>query len=297
MPASVKHYADINEMFRNINLPLMKHPLFYVTKFENHKFDKSKSSIYTHDYFEIAFSFGYDVDVSVDAQSKNALSHSLIFMSPGQMIKWEGNNKWTGQSMGYILLFKPDFLPFTNGAFQLYKDFPFLNRNTLHSYRLSTTQKQYLQSYFEKINNEYLRNDENSLEIIRAFLTAFLFEAKRILDFKSTKSSLKSRAEEVTFLFENEIILTDHKRKPIRYYADKLNVSPVYLSECIKKTTGKTAKNIIDEYLIIEIKSLLKHSHDSIAQVGSKVGFEDQSNFVKFFKKHSGHSPKGFKNL
>lgn len=295
MPAAIKHYSDINEMFKNINLPLMRHPLFYITKFENHKFDKNKSTIYTHDYFEIAFSFGYDVDVSVGEQTNNALSHNLIFISPGQPVKWDGKNKMKGKAMGYILLFKPEFLLFSDGAFQLYKEFSFLNRNTLPSYHISEEHKLFLQSYFEKLNNEYKRFDENSVEIIRAFLTILLFEAKRILDFSSAKSSLKSRADEITYLFENVIIQTPSKRQPIKYYAKQLNISPVYLSECVKKTTGKTAKHIIDEYLILEIKSLIKHTNDSFAQIAFNLGFEDHSNFVKYFKKHTGLSPKGFK--
>jgi AraC-like DNA-binding protein len=295
MRAAIKHYSDINEMFRNIRLPEMRHPLFYITKFEQHKFDKTKSSIYTHDYFEIAFSFGYDVNVSVGEQTSNALSHSLIFISPGQMVKWEGSNDWVGQAMGYLLLFKPEFLSFSKDAFQLYKEFPYLNRNTMPSYRLSEENKLYLQSFFDKMNQEYKRFDENSIEIIRSYLTIFLFEAKRILNITSAKSSLKSRADEITYLFENRVMQTAFKRQPIKYYAAQLNISPVYLSECIKKTTGKTAKQVIDEYLILEIKSLLKHSHESIAQIASNLGFDDHSNFVKYFKKHTELSPKMFK--
>lgn len=296
MAASIKHYTDINEMLSGIRLPLLRHPLFYITKFENHKFKKGASAVYTHDYFEIAFSFGYDVNVSVGEQTSNALSRNLIFMSPGQTIKWDGDNKWTGQAMGYIILFKAEFLSSIEGAFQLYKVFPFLNRHTLPSYQLSEKDKRFLQSYFEKLHDEHQRFDENSIEIIRAFLTALLFESKRILNIQSTQKNLKSRAEEVTYLFENAIIQTKNKRQPIKYYAQQLNISAVYLSECIKKATGKTAKNIIDEYLILEIKALLKHSPNSIAQIAFELGFEDHSNFVKYFKKHTGLSPKAFKN-
>lgn len=295
MPGAIKHYSDINEMLSNINLPLIRHPLFHITKFENHKFDKNKSAAYTHDYFEIAFSFGYDVKVSVGEQTNNALSHNLIFISPGQVVKWDGNNKMKGKVVGYILLFKPEFLLFSDSAFQLYKEFPFLNRNTMPSYRISDEHKLKLQSYFEQINNEYRHFDESSIEIIRAILTVLLFEAKRILDFKTAKNSLRSRAHEITYLFENSIIQTANKRQPIKHYAQLLNISPVYLSECIKKTTAKTAKQIIDEYLILEIKSLLTHSRDTIAQIAFNLGFEDPSNFVKYFKKHTGLSPKGYK--
>ena len=295
MSSIITHYSDIDDMLKDINLPLMKNPLVYVTRFEDHDFNENYSGIYTHDYFEFSFSLGYNANVSVGQQTSNILEDSLVFISPGQLVKWDKNGHTQNTAVGYILLFKPEFLLFGNGVFGFYKQFPFFKRNTSPGYRLTADQKIMIQSFFEKINEEYERNDENSLEIIRSYLTILLFNTKRMLEFSAAKSQLRTRADEITYQFENAIIQAKHKRQAIKHYAIQLNISPIYLSECIKKSTGKTAKQIIDEYLILEAKSLLKQSSNAIAQIAYMLGFEDNSNFVKYFKKHTGLTPKIFK--
>lgn len=295
MASAVTYYSDINDMLRRIKLPLMKHPLFYITKFESHVFDSSDSEIATHDYFEINLSLGYDAKVSVGKQTENVLDYNLVFISPGQMVKWENNKPPNKHAIGYLLFFKPEFLLFTSGVFSLFEQFPFLNRNTSPAYQLTSDQKIWMDDLFDEMSEEYKRCDENGLEIIRSLLTIFLFKAKRILEFSTAKSYLESRADEITYQFENVVIQTKYKRQSIQYYAQQLNISPIYLSECIKKSTGKTAKQIIDEYFVLEAKSLLKQSSDSIAQIGYSLGFEDNSNFVKYFKKKTGLTPRQYR--
>ena len=63
-----------------------------------------------------------------------------------------------------------------------------------------------------------------------------------------------------------------------------------------KKQQVKTAKQIIDEYLVLEAKSLLKQSTNSVAEIGYALGFEDNSNFVKYFKKQTNFTPKQYKS-
>ncbi len=290
------HYSNIDDMLRDLNLPLIKHSLFYIARFEDHEFNESYSDTYTHEFFEISFSLGYDAQVSVGHQVSSVLDNSLIFVSPGQVVKWEGNLIAPDKVVGYILLFKPEFLLFAKGVFSFYELFPFLNRNTSSSYQLSEEQKMLIQDLLDTINQEYKRNDVNSIEIIRSFLTILLFKAKRILEFNTTKRLVGTRADEITYQFENAIIQTAHKRQKIQFYARMLNISPIYLSECIKKSTGKTAKQIINEYLILEAKSLLRQSTESVSQIAYNLGFEDDSNFVKYFKKQTGLTPRSFRN-
>ena len=147
----------------------------------------------------------------------------------------------------------------------------------------------------EKIYTEYKLNHEDSLEIIKSYLTLLLFKSKRELMFSNNISYLRSRAEEITYNFEKLIKTTKNKHQPIKFYADQLNISTIYLSECVKKVTGKTAKQVIDEYLILEAKSLLKQSTNTISEIAYSLGFEDASNFVKYFKKQTGITPRTYK--
>jgi len=104
-----------------------------------------------------------------------------------------------------------------------------------------------------------------------------------------------SRAEEVAYQFEALIMQTKSKRKNLNHYANKLNFSSIYLAECVKKATGKTAKQIITEYLILEAKSLLNQSTKPIDNISNHLGYNDTSNFIAFFKKNVGCTPSQYR--
>jgi len=81
------------------------------------------------------------------------------------------------------------------------------------------------------------------------------------------------------------------------FYADKLQLTPKYLSQIIKANTGKSANEWIDDYVILEAKALLKSSKLSIKQISDELNFADQSIFGKYFKRLTGVSPKEYKGI
>ena len=75
------------------------------------------------------------------------------------------------------------------------------------------------------------------------------------------------------------------------FYADKLFITPQYLSLILKELTGMSANKWIDDALVAEAKVLLKAPQMTVQQVADQLHFSDQSTFGKFFKKHMGISP------
>ncbi len=296
---TVKHYHNINDFLKDIGIPMLKSKGFYIAKFEDYDDDQiigNSEITYAHNYFEISFSMGYDANVSINENTTNALDYNLSFVSPGQIVTWELNDVQP-ETMSYIMLFKPEFLPIAIDVFNIYENFPYFNNNTISSFQLNDKQIKKFINLFKKIKKEYNSNLDGNFEVIKAYLSIFLIKAKRELEFSKGVSYLKSRSQEITYNFENIIKKTKHKHKPIKYYAEKLNISTIYLSECIKKTTGKTAKQVINEYLVLEAKSMLKQSTNSIAEIGFLLGFDDNSNFVKYFRKQTNLTPRQYKNL
>ena len=147
----------------------------------------------------------------------------------------------------------------------------------------------------DKIYGYFKDLDKDNLEIIRSYLTIMLFEAKQMFIDGEVKSVANSRFEEIAYQFEALIMKTESKRQKLEYYAHKLNFSSIYLAECVKKATGKTAKQIITEYLILESKSLLYQSTKTIDEISSRLGYNDTSNFVTFFKKNVGSTPSQYR--
>jgi AraC-like DNA-binding protein len=79
------------------------------------------------------------------------------------------------------------------------------------------------------------------------------------------------------------------------FYAEKMNLTPKYLSQIIKANTGKSANDWIDEYVMLEAKALLKSSKLTIQQISDELNFTDQSFFGKYFKRIEGISPKEYR--
>ena len=83
----------------------------------------------------------------------------------------------------------------------------------------------------------------------------------------------------------------------VKYFAGQLNLSPNYLSDLLKRYTGKTTQEHIHLQLIERAKSLLWGSSKSISEIAYELGFEHPSHFTKIFKTKMRKSPKEFRNL
>ena len=109
----------------------------------------------------------------------------------------------------------------------------------------------------------------------------------------------KAVPSRVRVVFEQFIKLVSEYHTQYRnvgFYADKLCLTPKYLSRIIKDATGRSAPDWIDAYVILEAKNLLKYSGDAIKEIVYKLNFPNQSVFYKFFKARTGMTPSEYRN-
>lgn len=110
-------------------------------------------------------------------------------------------------------------------------------------------------------------------------------------DKKQNRKDISSRQDE---LFKQFMILLKENFKhehTLSFYADRLCVSPKYLSTIVKTASGQSASKWIDVYLIDEIKSLLRNSNLNIKEIACLLNFPNISFFGKFVKRQTGKSP------
>ncbi len=86
------------------------------------------------------------------------------------------------------------------------------------------------------------------------------------------------------------------KNKNTTYYVNLLGINEKILSKEVKALTGKTPKVYIDSRTILEAKRLLSYSSLSIKEIGYNLGFDEPTNFNKFFRKHTAQTPAQFRN-
>ena len=113
----------------------------------------------------------------------------------------------------------------------------------------------------------------------------------------ATIKKAKSRKEEI---FDKFILMVEQeyiRERRITYYAERLNLSPKYLSTVVKEVSDKYASDWIDDYVVLEAKALLKQGGLNIQQISDRLNFPNQSFFGRYFKKQTGYSPKDYRNL
>lgn len=132
----------------------------------------------------------------------------------------------------------------------------------------------------------------NYLDIMRcnAFNT-FLLNG----DMEKTPAA-SSRKEEIFIQFISKVQKYYKEERNVTFYADKLCVTPKYLSAVIHEVSGKYASDWITEYVILEAKGMLRLEGRSVKDVCNLLNFANQSFFAKYFKQHTGYTPKEYKN-
>ena len=147
---------------------------------------------------------------------------------------------------------------------------------------------------FRKIVSQ--KENPHRLEIVKHLTLAFFYHTGSQLH-KPILEEKKSKQEQLLERFF-DCVQTHYKReRGVDFYADKLCLTPKYLSTAIRQTSGKTAGEWIDEYVVLEAKALLKSTNMTIQQISDELNFPSQSFFGKFFKRVTGMSPKEYRGV
>lgn len=133
-------------------------------------------------------------------------------------------------------------------------------------------------------------------KVIRAILQSLVYYIAGVVNLDQANNR-RDRKEELFSRFIQLIIKNYKEHKKLDFYADKLFISPKYLSDAIKKISGKSAHDWIDHYILLEAKILLRSSRKTVQQIADELNFPNNSFFSKYFKKHCGITPKEYREL
>lgn len=132
-------------------------------------------------------------------------------------------------------------------------------------------------------------------EILHNLLTNLFLHSERIKR-KQNFKELKKGAD-LDFLIQFKDVLEIHFRtqKSVKFYADLLHITEKRLNLATSKVLELTPKQIINERIILEAKRLLAHSNESIKEIGFHLGFDEPTNFIKYFRKLQNITPANFR--
>ncbi len=151
------------------------------------------------------------------------------------------------------------------------------------------------QDFFEK--RRILPKGAFNNDVIRHMLLGLTYElcdiASRLIE-KQPKRE-KNRKDEYVESFLQELSSHYKQERSVRYYAERLHITPKYLSTIVHEVSGYHASDWINEVVINESKNLLKNTGKTIQEISDELNFCSQSFFGKYFKEHVGCSPKHYR--
>lgn len=221
---------------------------------------------------------------------------SLFIFSPKHILQVQSNNRFKA----HLIVIAPDFLKRIN--IDTKRIMPlFLQFGSLPCMELTHAESQSLRSFISMVEQELKGSETDfSSEIIGGLIAVTIYKVGDILTHYLTEhpevdSPIHNRAEEYFRQFTE--LLGEHYKheRSVGFYARQLCITPKYLTTLIKRISGKSVSEWIDNYVILEAKTLLKYSNMSVQEIAYYLNFPNQSFFGSYFKRNAGMSPSQYK--
>lgn len=228
---------------------------------------------------------------AIDFKQFDVKPYQIYFMVPGQVHSWSFEGKVDGYVINFStqffqsFLLKPDYL----------EQFSFFNGsiNDAVVNLLETTRPEIL-SLFEQLIAESERGERLGTDMVKILLLQIFIKTGR-LGYEKQGNAIN--AYNYTLLKNFQKLIEQHYqnlRLP-KDYAELLYITPNHLNALCKDVIGLSAGEVIRNRIILEAKRLLINLQLTISEIAVKLGFDDNSYFTKFFKKHTGLTPEDFR--
>lgn len=262
--------------------------LRYVKKFLR------ENPAHTLTYYDITFITEGEGSFSIDNKDYVAAPRDVIFSQPGEMRNWDIENI----ANGYALIFEDKFLS------AVFKDPLFVQHLSYFSFgkpssRLPLSGELYTRmiQLLTDIKTEIDAYKQNGVHVLRALLYEILMLLDRTYRKMIPAGSVNKEGSNVHIRKFIELVNDCFREQhSVRYYADKLCITPNYLNEITNSVMHVTAKQYIQDKVIEESKRLLAYTHIPISEIAYTLHFSTTSYFVRFFRQSTGMTPLSYRN-
>lgn len=248
----------------------------------------------------VLFCIGGSVRMSINMKEFVLEKDQLALLIPGyigQVVDFDRTRKdeiqyiLVGVSRNYLTSLHLDLNHLFNEGVQLL-DTPCV--------KLSEEEKSIAFNYLKLARSILESSLSNKRECLGSLISSLFFLSKGIFSQRVEAARLDAgsrspRAEEVFKKFIRLLGEYHMQERMVGFYADKLALSPKYLSKLVKQASGRRAPEWIDSFVIMEAKNFLRYSDMSVKEIVFRLHFPDQPAFTKFFKSHTGTTPVQFR--
>lgn len=242
---------------------------------------------------------GFDIEINL--RKYHIEDNTVVLCIPGYILKvgqMEGGKTLNGRfvvlalSRQFISDIKFDFSKLFESRIMFFYDPRIM---------VNKDQMSFCSKYFHLLKDILASDSSTKMEAVKPLVESLLHVMAGIINDSSdaSDSSLKGQQTRLNMLFERFMSLVSEyhtSERNMSFYADRLGMTPKYLSKLIKDVSGRSAPEWINAFVIQEAKSMLKYTDDSVKEIVFKLNFVSPSVFFKFFKAQTGMTPSEYRN-
>lgn len=297
---SLQSFKSISDAHRAFGLPKPSHPLISLIDNSIHHIDvRALTHAHVLSFYKISYKPRHSGKLKYGQGYYDFDEGGLLFASPNQIIGHNGEMDMNDCSQ-YTLLIHPDFLLNYPLAKRI-KQYGFFSYSVNEALHWSDQEKSIIISIFKNIGDEInSRIDEFSQDVIISQIELLLnysnrFYKRQFITRKAVHNDYLNRLETIFDNYFGDEKLFTTGLPTVQFLADKLNISPSYLSDMLRSLTGQNAQQYIHSKIIENAKAKLSASDLSISEIAYQLGFEHPQSFSRLFKSKTNLSPLEFR--
>lgn len=282
MKNSISRYAFYRDKYGS-ELLIDVVELKYVKRF------LAKDPVHTLSYYDITFITEGEGSFSIDNRAYDTAPRDVLFSKPGEIRKWDTQHI----ANGYALIFEEEFLSFffRDSLFVQHLSF-FSMEKTAAKLRLPDELYARMIRLLHEIKTEIDTYRRNGVHLLRALLYEILMLLNRAyLEIASEEEAKKEVGSVHINKFIRLVAENLREQHAVRYYADKLCLTPNYLNEIVNSSVGISAKQYILSKVMDEAKRLLVYTELPVSDIAFGLHFSTTSYFIRCFRQCTGQTP------
>lgn len=311
----MKKYRSNMERYHEVNIRELKHlsqgsivndnlsdDLFIAEMHYESKMDIIEYPCRFHGYMAF-FCIKGEFEVEINLKKFTIRKDSMFIYTPGNIVRVTNIDPREKESVHFVVVaISEDLMSSTRFDFsKLYNE----SLRLLESpcVVINENERGLYRKYFDLIQEVSKMRMPNMRESVTALISSIFYLMGAMWTDRLTAAK-KNGGDEMST--RSKIVLEDFlllvrdyhtKERSLSFYADKLYLTPKYLSKLIKSVSGKSAHEWIDSFVILEAKNLLKYSDMSIKSIVYELNFPNQTTFYRFFKTKTGMTPSEYRKM
>lgn len=297
MSDQIIHITNLSDVHESMGVTPPKHPLISIVHWDNVTPPAKKGSVrYMSDFYTVMLK---DADCGLQ-YGRNYYDFNeglLTFIAPKQVFSTSNENY---SATGWMLLFHPDLIRQSNLG-KIIGNYSFFSYDVHEALHLSDKEEKILGDCIEKLEFELDQNiDAHSKNLLVSNIELLLNYCNRFYERQfhtrtDSHSDVVTSVERLIKAYYDDGKQLQEGTPSIHYLANKVSLSANYLSDLLKKETGRNTKEHINHFVVDRAKTILLNSENNVSEVAYDLGFNYPHYFSRMFKKETGMTPQKYR--